>query len=148
MKWHKKSGGKLFFDNNSPKNAKKGQKWPFLAIWQPPMVHPSPQNSRHIFIENALMRCWKLTQWIHRLCRVPIYPNYLATKGSAGGFFEGWFPPKLGDKTLRRWSYSFAFSTFLNWHLPFVASIFGHFQQKTSILAWLSYCTAERHIRF
>ena len=49
MKWQKKSGGKL---HNSLKNAKKGQKWPFLAIWQPPMVHPSPQNiiSDHVYL--------------------------------------------------------------------------------------------------
>ena len=97
-------------------------------MWDTPTP---PLGSHHIFIENALVRCWKLTQLIVRLCRVPNYSNFLATKGSAGGFFEGWFTPKLGDRTLRRWSYSFAFSTFLNWHLPFVSSIFEHFQQKT-----------------
>ena len=49
MKWQKKSGGKL---HSSPKNAKKGQKWSFLADWQPPTVHPLPLNiiSEYVFL--------------------------------------------------------------------------------------------------
>ena len=53
MKWQEKTGGKLqFFDDNSPRKAKKGHKWPFLAHWQPPMVHPLPQNiiSDHVYL--------------------------------------------------------------------------------------------------
>ena len=55
-----------FFDDNSPKNAKKGQKWPFLADWRPATVHRLPLNITSDYVYLILMNLHEMAKEVGR----------------------------------------------------------------------------------
>ena len=54
------------FDNNSPKKAKTGKKWPFFADQQPPTIHPLPLNIKSEYVYLILINPHDMVKEIRR----------------------------------------------------------------------------------
>ena len=83
MIWQNKSGGLVsFLDDNSPKNTKKGQKWPFLANWRPPTVHPLPLNITSDYVYLILRNPHDMAKEIRK--KVSLFDNNSPKKAKTG----------------------------------------------------------------